>query len=333
MKPAKNIEKLIKNIDIDTNAKMDEVVLNDVMKALEKPKKAKSAIPQPSIWRTIMKSRITKPAAAAAVITIAVLIAISSLNGTSAWAKVIKAIKETIYTVEDRVAMEKINRPDLKDKPSGPERIRAHHETLQIPDEELTKLSTEELVDKVTSSSLFVMMIAFPEPDGGLSRYAKSYNGVKEFLERTDAAKVLLQTYRTLSKQVSEVERDNMYTFRFAIMEVLMSSEQVMNQLNDDGQREELIAAIIKSLDARAQYDISQPEPVYGEATLRYSALAIARYLDLLGDPQYKNWYVQKRETGLFVKRAAKYAESKEIVNMARKFVQKQETERKTPSP
>jgi len=220
-----------------------------------------------------------------------------------------------------RIALEKSNRPDLIGKPSGPERIRAHHKTLQIPDEELTKLSTEELVDKVTSSSLFVMMIVFPDADGGLSRYAKSYNGVKEFLERPDAAKVLLQTYKTLSKQVSEVERDNMYTFRFAIMEVLMSSEQVMNQLNDDGQREELIAAIIKSLDARAQYNISQPEPVYGESTLGYSALAIAKYLDLLGNTQYKNWYVQKRETGLFVKRAAKYAESKEIVSMAREYL------------
>ncbi len=220
-----------------------------------------------------------------------------------------------------RIALEKSNRPDLEGKPSGPERIRAHHKTLQIPDEELKKLSTEELVDKVSSSPLFVMMIAFPYADGGLSRYAESYNGVKEFLERPDAAKALLQTYRTLSKQVSEVERDSMYTLRFPIMEVLMSSEQVMNQLNDDGQRKGLIAAIIKSLDARAQYDISQPELVYGESTLEYSALAIARYLDLLGDPQYKNWYVQKRETGLFVKRAANYAESKEIVSMARKYL------------
>lgn len=219
-----------------------------------------------------------------------------------------------------RIALEKSNRPDLVGKPSGPERIRAHHKTLQIPDEELTKLSTEELVDKVTSSSFFVMMIVSPEADGGLSRFAESYNGVKEFLERPDAAKVLLQTYRTLSKQVSEVERDIMYTFRFPIMEVLMSSEQVMNQLNDDRPRKELIATIIKSLDARAQYDISQPELVYGESTLEYSALAIGRYLDLVGDPQYKNWYVQKRETGLFVKRAAKYAESKEIVSMARKY-------------
>ena len=331
MKPAKNIEKLIKNIDIDTNAKMDEVVLNDVMKALEKPKKAKSAIPQPSIWRTIMKSRITKPAAAAAVITIAVLIAISSLNGTSAWAKVIKAIKETIYTVEDRVAMEKINRPDLKDKPSGPERIRAHHKTLQIPDDELASLSTEELLDKITHTSLFIMVIMHPEPDESLARFARSYNGVNAFLERPDAGKVLLEQYEKLTNEVSQSvqEKDSAFVFRFTIMEVLMSSDRVINQMNDPEQRMRLIASIVNALDVQVQYDASQPEPVYGEATLGHSALAVAKYLEASGDPEFKKWYAEKRKTGLF----ASYEESKAVVTIARKFVQKQQTERKTPSP
>jgi len=67
MRPAENIEKLIKNTKIDTNAKVDEVVLDDVLRVFEKSKK-KSAIAQPSIWGIIMKSRITKFAAAAVII-------------------------------------------------------------------------------------------------------------------------------------------------------------------------------------------------------------------------------------------------------------------------
>jgi hypothetical protein len=186
------------------------------------------------MWRTIIKSRITKLAAAAAAIIIAVLIGISSLNGTSAWAKVIKAIKETIYTVEDRVAMEKINRPDLKDKTSGPERIRAHHKTLQIPDEELARLSSEELLDKITHTSLFIMAIMNPEPDDGLARFARSYNGVNAFLERPDAGKVLLAQYEKLTNEVSQgvQEKDGAFVFRFTIMETLMSSDRVINQMN-----------------------------------------------------------------------------------------------------
>ena len=53
MKPAENIEKLIKNINIDTNAETDEAVLGDVLKAFEKSKQTKSAVSQPNIWRTI----------------------------------------------------------------------------------------------------------------------------------------------------------------------------------------------------------------------------------------------------------------------------------------
>jgi len=104
MKPAKNIEKLIKNIDIDTNAKTDEAVLNNVLKAFEKSKKlalsevegTKSAEHQPNIWRTIMKSRITKLAAVVMIIT-AVLIGIThfggSIDGTNvAFADVVRPI-------------------------------------------------------------------------------------------------------------------------------------------------------------------------------------------------------------------------------------------------
>jgi outer membrane lipoprotein-sorting protein len=68
MRPAENIEKLIKNTDIDTNAKMDQVVHDDIVRAFEQSKKSKSAVAQPSMWRIIMKSPITKLAAAAVII-------------------------------------------------------------------------------------------------------------------------------------------------------------------------------------------------------------------------------------------------------------------------
>lgn len=77
MKPAKNIEKLIKNIDIDTNAKMDEAVLNNTLKAFKESKEAKSAVPQPNIWRMIVKSRITQLAAAVVVILAVCWLAVS----------------------------------------------------------------------------------------------------------------------------------------------------------------------------------------------------------------------------------------------------------------
>lgn len=98
MRPEKNIEKLIKNIGIDTNVKMDKAVLDDVLKALENSKKTKSAAIQPNIWRIIMKSKITK-LATAAVIIIGILIGIHEFGGsideaTVAWGAVAEKVEQ-----------------------------------------------------------------------------------------------------------------------------------------------------------------------------------------------------------------------------------------------
>ena len=92
MKPAENIEKLIKNLDldIDTNVKIDQRILNELIEAHEKSKKMNSAFVKSNIRRKIMKKPVTK-LAAAAVIIIAVFIGIDQLgtNGSSVvWADV-----------------------------------------------------------------------------------------------------------------------------------------------------------------------------------------------------------------------------------------------------
>jgi outer membrane lipoprotein-sorting protein len=81
MKPADNVEKLIKKLQIDPSAEMLARTLSDTLEAQENSNKTKSALSGRSIWRTIMKSRITKLAAAAAIV-VAVLISIHQLGGS-----------------------------------------------------------------------------------------------------------------------------------------------------------------------------------------------------------------------------------------------------------
>jgi outer membrane lipoprotein-sorting protein len=95
MKFPENIERSIKtlyldNIEISADAGMDNRILGDALTAMEDAKKAAPAMVRPSIWRTIMKSRITKLAAAAAIV-IAVLVGIYEIGGSaSAFAEVVK---------------------------------------------------------------------------------------------------------------------------------------------------------------------------------------------------------------------------------------------------
>jgi hypothetical protein len=60
---------------------------------MERSTKTKSAVMQPNVWRIIMKSRIRRLVAAAALI-MAVVIGLKSLGGTRAWAAVIEAFND-----------------------------------------------------------------------------------------------------------------------------------------------------------------------------------------------------------------------------------------------
>ncbi len=67
MRPADSINELIKKLQLKASAELDKKVHDDISAALTKSEKTKSVQPEPNIWRKIMKSRIPKLAAAAAI--------------------------------------------------------------------------------------------------------------------------------------------------------------------------------------------------------------------------------------------------------------------------
>jgi hypothetical protein len=101
MKPAENIESLIKKLNDTTSARMDERVLGDALSALAESGRTTPAFTKPKLWRIIMKSPITK-LAAAAVIVIAVIAGVSQFfAGTVTFAEVIKPILNARTVVFD----------------------------------------------------------------------------------------------------------------------------------------------------------------------------------------------------------------------------------------
>ncbi|MHC4623495.1 MAG: FecR domain-containing protein [Planctomycetota bacterium] len=71
MRPA-DIEKLIRDVPIDTSTETDTAVLGDTLKAFENSRKTKSAKIEPGIRRITVKNRITKLAVAAIIIIVAI---------------------------------------------------------------------------------------------------------------------------------------------------------------------------------------------------------------------------------------------------------------------
>jgi len=68
MKSGRNIEKIIRNINVMPDARMDKRTLDDIFLAQEKTKKTYSALVEPNVWSIIMKSKITKFATATVII-------------------------------------------------------------------------------------------------------------------------------------------------------------------------------------------------------------------------------------------------------------------------
>lgn len=80
MKPTKNVEKIIKNAAIHSDAKVNQAVLRDLLKKMPEAEEREPVLTKPNIGRIIIKKRITQLAAAAIVI-IAVLIGINQPGG------------------------------------------------------------------------------------------------------------------------------------------------------------------------------------------------------------------------------------------------------------
>jgi len=101
MTPKQKIKNLFKKSTVTVDSKFDEKTLTAALSTLEKSRKTESAGLQTNPWRIIMKSRITKMAAAA-VIIIAAITGINqfggSIDGASvAWADVAKHIAQADY--------------------------------------------------------------------------------------------------------------------------------------------------------------------------------------------------------------------------------------------
>jgi hypothetical protein len=107
---ANNIEKLIKKLRYNGSAETHNRILGNVMQALDAVEKEKPSAPTQNIWRTIMKSKITK-IAAAAVIVIAVILCIHQfgkplVTGTPTFAQVIQPILNAQTAIFDIIVGE-----------------------------------------------------------------------------------------------------------------------------------------------------------------------------------------------------------------------------------
>lgn len=120
MRPAEEVYKLMNRLRVTPRRDYDERVHGEISKAIAAIQCIPTAAQQPSIWRIVMKSRITRLAAAAAVVLAAIL-AVTFFSRTSGivWAEVVQRLGE-IKTVSYRITA------DIEGMPGTPEGYTTH---------------------------------------------------------------------------------------------------------------------------------------------------------------------------------------------------------------
>lgn len=127
MRPAEDIDKQIKKLRYKADAEMHDRVFDNVMQALDEHEKQKTGAAAPDIWRTIMKSSITK-IAAAAVIIVSVVAAIHFLDiptESVVWADVVQPILTARTVVFNVIGVEGENVPVTRIMNMDTQRVRS----------------------------------------------------------------------------------------------------------------------------------------------------------------------------------------------------------------
>ncbi|MFB0554957.1 MAG: hypothetical protein ACETWQ_16750 [Phycisphaerae bacterium] len=121
MRPADNMENLIKKLRYKAGAEAHDRILDNVMQALDESEKQKAGANTPNIWRTIMKSPITKIAAAVVVITgvLTVMHFVGLSTATVTFADVIKPILNAQTAILDIIIGEEGEGPVIHDMIMG----------------------------------------------------------------------------------------------------------------------------------------------------------------------------------------------------------------------
>jgi len=156
----------------------------------------------------------------------------------------------------------------------------------QIPDSNLTKMSTTDLVETVLNYPLFLDALAYNWPQQGFDAVSGQFNGLQELLKRPDAGTVLLAKYKamdpkTLGQDWTDLQKGG-YAFKFMYIEMLLAQPTILNRLTAE-QEQELVREQLVKTDAKRQSEI------YGGLSQVSSLWVIARVLEQVNYAPFMN--------------------------------------------
>lgn len=110
-------------------------------------------------------------------------------------------------------------------------------EMLQLPEEMIESMSTDELVEAVLEYPFFTDVFAFDNYQDAVDDMYDGFNGLEALSQRSDAPTTLLKKYS--EEPVLKVSDEDGDVFRLYFLEILLSQDFVLDNLTDE-QEEQL---------------------------------------------------------------------------------------------
>ena len=109
-----------------------------------------------------------------------------------------------------------------------------------IPRNTLTYLSTHALLETILDHPLLNTVFSYNDIKLGFSFFCKNFNGIPEYLNRPDAATVLIEAYQELLAQYTsstETEARYQMTYKIEFLKLLSACQQIQDRLTDDDRK------------------------------------------------------------------------------------------------
>lgn len=153
---------------------------------------------------------------------------------------------------------------------------------LQIPDEVLKSMSTEDLVNAVLDYPCFIDMIFYDTYQDGFEVVLEHFNGLQELVNREDAGRCLLNAYKDmeLSQIMSEVDENKKFeeSLNLLYLETLLAQPKISKNMSIDD------LEVLEVL-AKTNYELQT------ENQEESASLTVSGYYDSLAVQQGINMY------------------------------------------
>lgn len=148
----------------------------------------------------------------------------------------------------------------------------------QLPESLVKNISTRDLLISCLNYPLLNNYTASNSAYDGLLNIIKTFNGLSEFLERSDAHQILLDYY--ISDKTSDINRKldkGGYTFISSAIELLLCHENIVNRFNQNEQKRVLKLLLLKY---QEKEQFKEYFGFYGKMTTAFVATKYIERLD-----------------------------------------------------